>query len=280
MIKKNTTNSEQNRTSDQNRKENESVSTWPLPSLTRKTRVVYSATRENAEKQKESVEKVSRTQRPGQLTAQDINRISKEAEEEGYKIGYEEGYSKGEVQGEQKGLKSGEERAYRETKEKLESQSKVLQSIAERLFEPMSEQDDVLEDIILQLALHFSQQILQVEIENHPAKLKSLVSKVIKAVPAGSKNITIFLNPRDAELLQELLQLKEQHWPIEVDEMLSSGGCRVETRESIVDYSVEKRWQYFLEHVDTPLEANEITDNQIEDSGNDRGGLDPNETSS
>lgn len=67
--------------------------------------------------------------------------------------------------------------------------------------------------------------------------------------------MSIFLHPEDAELMQKYLQGKNQQWPIQTDDTLTRGGCRVETRESIVDFSIEKRWLGMLEHTNAPAES-------------------------
>lgn len=236
----------------------DAVNSWPLPSLNRRGKVIQSAKRESEARAQELVENVSKAGRPRQLTAEEINKISKQAEEEGFKAGYEEGFSKGEVQGEKKG----EAKAWQEHKAKLEQECARLSAICDRLSEPMQVQDEALEQTLLDLIKHFAGKLIQKEIEQNPEILRSLILKVIQALPAGSKNMSIFLHPDDAALMEKYLKEKNQQWPIQMDDSLTPGGCRVETRESIVDYSIEKRWLSMLEHTNTPAEADDANDEQ------------------
>lgn len=238
--------------------ESDDVNSWPLPSLNRKGKIIHSAKREGEERAKERIENVTRTARPRHLTADDINKITRAAEEEGFKAGYEEGFAKGEIQGEKKGAAEGEARAYKECKAQLDDEYARLYAICEHLFVPMLEHDKVMENMLMDMALHFASELLQKEIEQHPESLRAMIVKVLKALPAGSKNMTIFLHPDDAALMEKVLQEKNQHWPIQTDDTLLRGGCRVETRESIVDYSVEKRWKDMLAHPDEQLESEDV----------------------
>lgn len=230
------------------------VNSWPLPSLNRKGKIVRSAKREGEERAKESIENVAPAARPRHLTASDIDKITRSAEEEGFKAGYEEGFAKGEIQGEKKGKIEGEAKAYKECKAQLDDEYARLYAICEHLLAPMLEHDQAMENMLMDMALHFANELLQKEIDQNPESFRALIAKVIKALPAGSKNISIFLHPDDAALMEKVLKEKNQHWPIQTDDSLLRGGCRVETRESIVDYSVEKRWKDMLAHPDAVLE--------------------------
>lgn len=233
------------------------VNSWPLPSLQQRGKVVHSAKREGEERAKEAVENVSRSARPKHLTAEDITKITKEAEEEGFTAGYQEGFSKGEIQGEIKGRSEGEAKAYQEYKTRLEDEYNRLQAICDQLSDPLGIQDKALENTLMDMTHHFACQLIQKEIEKNPESLRTLVSKVLQALPAGSNNITIFLHPDDGLLIEKHLEGKNQNWPIQTDESLTRGGCRVETRESIVDFSIEKRWQALLDHINTFAEQND-----------------------
>lgn len=230
------------------------VDTWPLPSLG-KGRVIPNAKREAEARSKERVENVAQTSRPRHLTAEEISNITREAEEEGFKSGYEEGFAKGEIQGEKKGRTDGETKAWEEEKARLQDECERLQAICDRLSVPLQSQDETLEKTLLDMAFYFASSLLQKEIEQQPEALHAQIGKAVQALPVGASNMTIYLNPDDAALMQNYLPEKHQNWPIQVDPEMSRGGCRVETRESLVDFSVEKRWLAMLENVQSTTEA-------------------------
>ncbi len=226
------------------------ASAWSLPSLDRKGKKFLSAKKEQENRSREAIENVSAASRPKYLTADDINKITKEAEEEGFKAGYEEGFSKGEVQGEKKGRAEGEARAWQESKESFDKELARLSELADRLSHPTQIQDAALETSVIDIIQYLASKLIQKEITTHPEDLHAVVSKAMQALPAGSKNISIFLHPNDVALLEKYLSEKKQQWPLQEDDSLTPGGCRIETRESLVDYSIEKRWKDLLEQAD------------------------------
>jgi flagellar assembly protein FliH len=181
------------------------------------------------------------------LTAEQLQQIAAQAEEEGRERGYQEGLQKGYAEGEKKGLAKGEQKAYSESKAGLEDQKKRFQQLADALLDPLATQDNRLENIVLDMAVHLAKHLLNRELTDDPSSLFQLVERAIGTLPAGAKNIRIFLHPDDVELAHEAFAHLGRNWTFYADAKMSRGGVRLETEQSLVDYSVEQRLRLMLE---------------------------------
>lgn len=234
--------------------ENETVSTWQLPRVGQRNKVVKSAKREQTEKQKktsEQIEDVPRSSKPKPMTANELQKIADQAQQEGYADGFKEGMEKGLKQGETKGFQSGEQRAYSETKGCLDDEKRRFEAISNQLFEPMQHQDKAIENRLVTMVMVLSKALLAQEITQDPSKLLVIVERVLAALPVGATNIRVYVNEGDAKLLEAVVPAAHRDWQLMNDNSLASGGCRVETLESLVDYSLETRLAEYLQEVDT-----------------------------
>ena len=181
------------------------------------------------------------------LTAEQLQQIATQAEEEGRERGYQEGLQKGYAEGEKKGLVKGEQKAYSDLKATLDDQKNRFQQIADALLDPLATQDSRLENIVLDMAVRLAKHLLNRELTEDPSSLFHLVERAIGTLPAGAKNIRIFLHPDDVELAHEAFAHLGRNWMFYADPKMSRGGVRLETEQSLVDYSVEQRLRLMLE---------------------------------
>lgn len=233
--------------------EDGAVKSWTIPTIaTPKTKKIFTAKREEQQRKKapgETIEDYKGAVKPKPMTAKDLQQMVQDAQQEGYEKGYQEGLQKGTEDGEAKGQKAGHDKAYKETKLKLESETQSFQQIASQLLVPMQNQERALEKIIVDMAVNFAQKLMHREIENVPQSMIAVVEHALQSLPAGAKNISVYVNPEDAEIIEEHLPEHQRHWQVKVDKNIQRCGCRVETLESIVDYTVEERLSQFLHHI-------------------------------
>jgi Flagellar biosynthesis/type III secretory pathway protein len=227
----------------------ETAQVWALPTLNN-GKVIPSVKKPNPREEKkpetEIIEEVVEPEiKP--LTAEQLQQIAAQAEEEGRERGYLEGLQKGYAEGEKKGLQKGEQKAYAEVKAALEDQRQRFQQIADALLDPLATQDSRLDNIILDMAVHLAKHLLNRELSEDPSSLFHLVERAVGALPAGAKNIRIYLHPDDVELAHEVFAAQGRNWTFYPDAKMSRGGCRLETDQSLLDYSVEQRLQQMLE---------------------------------
>lgn len=232
----------------------EPVSAWQLPVMGEQQRIVKSAQREAKEKQakaqaaKEQVQEEAVVPQPP--TAEELQAIADQAQQEGYADGFKEGMEKGMKQGEAKGLELGEQKAYNETRADLDDQRQRLAAIADQLFVPMQNQDREIEKSLIDIVLALTRHLLGSELSSSPEKLIGVIHQALAALPVGAKNISVVVNDQDLELLETVKTLAQRDWVLKGDAELERGGCRVETAESFIDYSIETRLKHYLSEAD------------------------------
>ncbi|VUD56415.1 Flagellar assembly protein FliH [Thalassocella blandensis] len=242
--------------------EDQPVVSWSLPEMhIEGKRVVRSAKKDKQSQSKnnanELVEDYKGPVKPKPLTVDEIMKMAEEAKKEGYEQGYNEGLNKGLQDGQAKGLQDGKHQAYTENKQQLEDEIARLNQIGDALFQPMQEQDAQLEEIIVDMAMQFASELINSEIKQTPQHLFNVINQALAALPVGAKNIAVYLNEQDAILVQGNIPKQQRSWIIKVDNTIKTGGCRVETLETLIDYTVEKRLQDFLAQVKERGEVSE-----------------------
>ena len=227
-----------------------SSTTWDFPTWENGARVVSSVKKKQPPERKpkghEVIEDVL-DHTPQPITADQLQQISEEAEREGREHGYKEGYEQGFSEGEQKGLKLGEQKAYAEIKPQLEDQQNRFKQLAEALLDPVAMQDGELENLVLDMAVHLAKHLISKELTEDPSSLFHIVQRAVASLPAGAQNVRIYLHADDVELAHEAFISSGRDWTFYADEQLSRGGCRIESHQSIVDYTVERRLQIMLD---------------------------------
>lgn len=126
----------------------------------------------------------------------------------------------------------------------------------------MQKQQQDLEQIVVDIAVNMAKKILQAEISTDPSLLFALVNRAINELPVGAKNIHVSLNQQDAELMaglaEETAGIKE--WPVHIDNSLTSGGCRVTSDESLIDFDVSTRIAKYFDEARESVEAEDDED--------------------
>jgi flagellar assembly protein FliH len=110
-----------------------------------------------------------------------------------------------------------------------------------QLFEPIAEQDLLIEQMLVNLVGQVARQVIQRELEGDSSQLRQVLREALKQLPMGSDNVRIHVNPQDFELVKALRDRHEESWRILEDEQLLPGGCRIETEHSRIDASIETR---------------------------------------
>lgn len=230
-------------------RQTEGVTSWAPPSMNVKGKVVQSAIKERKRPKNESIEDLPPAKRPAPLTADALQKMAAEAKEEGFAEGRAEGLANGHTEGYNKGIDEGSKKAYQETLSQLESERARLKAIADELFTPMKGQQVELETIIVDMVVNLTKKLVQAELNTDPTLLFNLVNRAVNELPVGAKNIRVELNKEDAELMAGLAEDRGgvEKWPIELNPSLASGGCRVISDESLIDFDLTNRLNKFFE---------------------------------
>lgn len=158
------------------------------------------------------------------LTANRLEEIQRQAYEEGFELGRREAGEKGAA-------------IAREKTERIEA-------ILNLLARPLHQLDDEVVREIASLALTVARHVIRRELRADPGQVIAVVQRAAAILPAASRNIRLYVNPADAELLREGLsasQGEQSAWQILEDPALARGGCRLETEHSRIDASIERQ---------------------------------------
>jgi flagellar assembly protein FliH len=144
---------------------------------------------------------------------------------------YEKSYAKGYMEGMAQGQKE------------IGVQLEFLQSIMANLAMPLPGFDDQLVDEMVQLSMSVVKQMVRRELKTSPGEVVAVIKEAISILPTTSAEVTLELHPEDAELVRSALMSPdtESNWKISVDPVLTRGGCRVLTKSSRIDATVESR---------------------------------------
>ena len=157
----------------------------------------------------------------------ELEQLKEEARAEGFSLGKEQGYRQGLNQG----------------KTEIQIIGDRLNGILNNLMEPIHQQDEALETAILNMVVSIARQVVSEEAVKSPEILHQVIQSALNALPRGAENIRIFLNPDDKKLLAAVGNLPDSYQDIQTDNQLSRGGCRIETKESSVDNSLDYRFR-------------------------------------
>lgn len=233
-----------------------SFQTWHLPPVGAKGAVLPSAEKEakeiEAEALQQSAESVEDIELPPGvpntgMTAQEMQEIFDEAERDGFAQGHKDGYEKGMTEGMAEGYEAGQQKGLMEMRQQLVAEQQRFQKLAEALLQPLRAQDDDLEKMLLDIVCTLTQSVVQRELTTDSSHIVDLVKAAVEALPVGSSNLRICLNPDDLAAVESYAKEQQLEWRFFGDAQLSPGGCRVEAPNSRVDFSVANRLKSVLE---------------------------------
>lgn len=195
------------------------------------------------------------------LTAGELERIRQEAWEdgqregrtEGFDKGYREGRDAGYADGEKTGLEEGREKgrqeALEQTREDVQAGLQRLENLMSQLLKPLEQQRDALETVVLNLATALARAVVYRELTTDSSHIRTVIGAALNSLPDTAEQVAIHVNPQDLEWAQEAAERVFTGSRVVADSEVLAGGCRVESRNSLVDFTVEKRFQKTLQQM-------------------------------
>ena len=167
----------------------------------------------------------------GFLTAARLQELQKQAYDEAFAEGHE------------KGLRAGED--------ELRCRIERLDLLLTALGKPFEELDEIVEEQLVELAITIARQLFRREIRIDPGHVIGVVRETIPLLPAASRDIEVHLHPDDAELVREASAggSDEGAWGIVEDPLITRGGCRVSSANSLVDARAETRFKAIVDAI-------------------------------
>ena len=168
------------------------------------------------------------------LTAGQLEEISSQAYEDVYQQARQDGLKAGHAEGYQVGLEEGQQA--------VQQQAAGLHQAIDALLHFLGGQDDEVEQALVNLSTCIASAVVRRELTIDSAHIHAIVSEAVAALPTGASNITVHLSEQDHQLLSAHSDTPAS-WQLQIDRTLSPGGCRVQTRHSVVDYTLEEQFQ-------------------------------------
>lgn len=168
------------------------------------------------------------------ITAGQLEEISNQAYEELREQAYKDGFQQGHTEGYQKGMDGAQQQ--------LQQQSQSLKETLAQFSDYLGGQDDEVEQALVNVATCIAKAVIRRELTIDSSHILEVVSEAVAELPLEASNLTVYLSKQDHELLENHADVPES-WQLKLDETISSGGCRVTTRHSVVDFTLEEQFQ-------------------------------------
>ena len=165
--------------------------------------------------------------------------------QEGVVAGKEQGFTEGKEEGFSEGHRQGLEGARVQIEEKLGQVNKLLTSLTHAL----NEQDYKLEQALLNLVVEIARVVVKRDLKIDSGHIMQVVKEALAALPPSRDNLRICINPSDMALVQEAVAQGGENWRVIADEAVEIGGCRVETDQSVVDFTTESRFRTMVDQI-------------------------------
>lgn len=147
-------------------------------------------------------------------------------------------------QGYQEGLVRGKEEAAAEIQAHYEplwqEKLQLFEQLLQQLTVPLSTVDAELEHLLCELVKKLTRHLLQDELTIAPHKIIKLVQNSLELLPIAKKNLCIYVNPLDIEILKGALSAEYSACLTE-DAHLQRGECRINSDNSVLDASFDTR---------------------------------------
>ena len=164
------------------------------------------------------------------LTVEALEAVQQAAQEEGFKLGYDEGYQ----QGHEAGLKAGEA--------DILQQAQQWKALIDSLNNPLKSVDSIVEQDLLSMISLLVRQMVYHELEQKPEMVLTAVREALAVLPVSDRQLKVYLNPEDMELVKNGLKLDEDTgWQWYEDPLVNRGGAKLVTADTTIDATVETR---------------------------------------
>ena len=240
---------------------------WNLPSLDGSEKVLSSAAKQARVREAQDQEIIEEIDASAvdfaPMTADELQAITDAAEQEGFEKGKAEGFLAGKPEGFEKGYKDGLNKSEIESATKLAQQVAHLQQVADQFADPLADQQKQLERLILDYVCALTKQVVGRELQLDSSHIVAVLEKSLALLPVGSDTITLTVSPDDLALVELYAEKKHKNWKFIGDENMLPGGCKLETPESLVDFSVETKMASLFEQ----FMSGQLMDESAEEMG-------------
>jgi len=160
----------------------------------------------------------------------------------------QEGFSEGYVQGHAQAVLETQKQISDYIENEGREQAQRFGALMTAAKEQLLASEQVLTQGVLSLACEIARQILRQEISVNVDAIKPVIAQGLNLLIDEKKSAKIRLNPLDFEELKDRLQLDfpDVSLVLVSDSLVACGGCLIESEDTVVDGTIEKRWSRTL----------------------------------
>jgi flagellar assembly protein FliH len=194
-----------------------------------------------------------------------------EGRKKGYESGFKGGYEKGKQQGLTDGTASGRTEIMAALSKQIESGFQRIDQVTQLLSDPVAELADEIEQASVDMIIAISRCVVSRELMLDSSHIADIVRQALVQMPESDRPLSIALNPGDLEFLETHARPRPSWFQYCVmDEAMAPGGCRLDNRLTLVDFTADKRFMQvvsdMLNKVQPAGAEDEEDDDQAEDS--------------
>lgn len=161
--------------------------------------------------------------------------------QQGYTQGYEKGFAQGHAQATLEGQ--------RQIAEYIRTEGEAAAVRFANLFDSAQRQvqdaEQTIAQGVLELACEIARQVVRHELSTNPDVVQSVIRESLALLLTDGKTALVRMNPLDIEAFAEVLQKEFSHLTLTLvpDASLGRGSCLAEAAGTVVDGTVQRRWQ-------------------------------------
>ena len=97
----------------------------------------------------------------------------------------------------------------------------------------------------LELACEIARQVLRRELNTNPNALQPVMREALGMLTSDTKVAVVRLNPLDVDVFSDVFKAEFAHLSLTLlpDASITRGGCLVESAGTVIDGTIERRWQ-------------------------------------
>ena len=159
----------------------------------------------------------------------------------GYTKGYEDGFAQGHAQATLDGQRQIASYIENEGKQAAANFAKLFESAETRI----AEAEQAIAKGVLELACEIARQVIRRDLTVNPNAVLPVIRESLTLLLTDGKAAVIRMNPVDAEMLADDLQSEFATLSLTLvpDGHVERGGCLAEANGTVIDGTVQRRWQ-------------------------------------
>ena len=181
------------------------------------------------------------------LTAEDLEKIHKDAYSAGFEEGRLAGYEAGTQTGLEEGRVSGKQVGFDEGlvagQVKVDQQIEHFKTLMMQLVDPIREQRKQIELSTLNVSLALARTVIHRELKLDSSSIGVALTQIYQNLPKTDQGLVLSINPADKVHLDNVLDSIENNIELKQDAKVMVGGFLLTTSNQLIDYTIEKRFQ-------------------------------------